>query len=71
MNDISKKKIKPKKEAQLVIRLNHELRDEFIEACQHVDSSASRELRRFMKRFITRYKNGELDDWLVITTPKF
>ena len=55
-------KAKLKKEAQLVIRLDHALRDEFVEACQQVDTTASRELRRFMKRFITQYKNGELDD---------
>ncbi|MEC7120148.1 MAG: hypothetical protein VXW65_09640 [Pseudomonadota bacterium] len=62
MNDATIKKAKLKKEAQLVIRLDHELRDEFLEACQHLDTTASRELRRFMKRFITQYKNGELDE---------
>ena len=62
MNDAPLKKAKLKKEAQLVIRLDHALRDELVEACQQVDTTASRELRRFMKRFITQYKNGELDD---------
>lgn len=62
MNDAPLKKTKLKKEAQLVIRLDHALRDEFVDACQHLDTTASRELRRFMKRFITQYKNGELDD---------
>ena len=57
-----KKKVKQKKEAQLVVRLEHELRDQFVEACQDLDTSASRELRRFMKRFVKRYEQGEFDD---------
>ena len=51
-----------KKEAQLVIRLDKELRDSFVAACQDIDTSASREMRRFMKRFLTRYERGELDE---------
>ena len=62
MNDNSPKSAKAKKEAQLVIRLDKDLRDQFVDACQQLDTSASRELRRFMKRFLVRYKNGELDD---------
>ena len=62
MNDNSPKSEKAKKEAQLVIRLDKDLRDQFVDACQHLDTSASRELRRFMKKFLVRYKNGELDE---------
>ncbi|MBK6758890.1 MAG: hypothetical protein IPG70_15375 [Moraxellaceae bacterium] len=62
MNDNSPKSAKAKKEAQLVIRLDKDLRDQFVDACQQLDTSASRELRRFMKKFLVRYKNGELDD---------
>ena len=57
-----KKKPKTTKEAQLVIRLDVELRDKFIAACQDVDTSASREMRRFMKQFLKQYERGELDD---------
>ena len=62
MNDNSPKSEKSKKEAQLVIRLDKDLRDQFVDACQHLDTSASRELRRFMKKFLVRYQNGELDE---------
>ncbi|MBX2886195.1 MAG: hypothetical protein KTR32_39935 [Granulosicoccus sp.] len=51
-----------KKEAQMVIRLDKELRDKFVAACQEIDTSASREMRRFMKRFLARYDRGEFDE---------
>ena len=57
-----KKDKKTKKDAQLVLRLNHDLRDRFIDACQDLDTSAAREVRRFIKRFLKRYERGELED---------
>ena len=56
------KKDKKKKDAQLVLRLNKELRDRFIDACQDLDTSAAREVRRFIKKFLKRYDAGELDE---------
>ena len=56
------KKDKKKKNAQLVLRLNKDLRDEFVDACQELDTSAAREVRKFIKRFLKRYEKGELDD---------
>ena len=53
---------KDKKNAQLVLRLNKELRDQFVDACQDLDTSAAREVRKFIKRFLKRYEKGELDD---------
>ena len=55
------KKKKGKKEAQLVLRIERKLRDEFIAICQETDTSAAREVRKFIKRFIKRYEAGELD----------
>lgn len=55
-------KKKKKKEAQLVIRLEKDLRDQFIAACQDIDTSAARELRGFMKKFLKRYERGEYND---------
>lgn len=55
-------KNKSKKDAQLVLRLNKDLRDRFVDACQDVDTSAAREVRRFIKRFLKRYERGDLDD---------
>lgn len=57
-----RKKKKPKKDAQLVLRLNSSLRDRFMDACEDLDTSAAREVRKFIKRFLKRYENGELDD---------
>ena len=57
-----KKKKKSKKDAQLVLRLNSELRDRFVDTCQELDTTAAREVRRFIKRFLKRYENGELDE---------
>jgi hypothetical protein len=56
------KKIKNKKEAQLIIRLDKKTRDEFVEACQSIDTTASRELRTFIKKFLRSYKKGKFDD---------
>lgn len=58
----SKKKAKPKKDAQLVLRLNKDLRDRFVDACAELDTSAAREVRRFIKRFLKRYEDGELEE---------
>ena len=57
-----KRKNKPKKDAQLVLRLNSELRDRFVDACEDVDTSAAREVRRFIKRFLKRYDRGDFDE---------
>ena len=56
------KKEKKKKDAQLVLRLNRDLRDRFVDACQDLDTSAAREVRRFIKKFLKSYDKGELDD---------
>lgn len=55
-------KDKKKKNAQFVLRLNKELRDRFVEACDDLDTSAAREVRRFIKKFLKRYEAGEFDD---------
>jgi hypothetical protein len=50
------------KDAQLVVRLPKDVRDRFIDACQDVDTSAAREVRKFIKRFLKRYDKGEFDE---------
>lgn len=56
------KEKKKNKDAQLVLRLNRELRDEFVQVCKELDTTAAREVRRYIKRFLKRYEKGELDD---------
>ena len=53
---------KKKKDAQFVLRLNKDLRDRFVDACDDLDTSAAREVRRFIKKFLKRYEAGELDE---------
>ena len=47
---------KNKKDSQLVIRLNRELRDRFVDLCKELDTSAARELRGFMKDFVRKHE---------------
>jgi len=52
-----KKDKKRKKDSQLLIRVNKEERDKFLEICEALDTSAAREIRRFMRDFIIENKN--------------
>ncbi len=57
----SHRKKKKKKDAQFVLRLDGGVRDQFVGICEELDSSAAREVRRFIRGFIRRYEAGELD----------
>ncbi len=59
---MAKNKDKKKKNAQLVLRLQKETRDRFIEACQDLDTTAAREVRRFIKGFLKKYDRGDFDE---------
>ena len=41
-----------KKDSQLLIRINQEERDAFIALCEDLDTSAAREIRRFIRQFL-------------------
>ena len=56
-----KKPTNKDKDSQLVIRLNGELRDEFVDICKQLDTTAAREIRGFIRNFIEMYKKGEFD----------
>lgn len=58
----TKKKKKHKKDTQLVLRMDSDMRNQFVDICKELDTTAAREVRRFIKRFIRRYENGEFDD---------
>ncbi len=55
------KKNKNKKDSQLVIRVAADERDAFVTLCETQDTSASREIRRFMKRYVAEHKDAEKD----------
>jgi hypothetical protein len=46
---------KKKKNSQMIIRINDEERAQFIELCEELDSSAAREVRRFIREFIEQH----------------
>jgi hypothetical protein len=41
-----------KKNSQLLIRINNEERDDFVSLCEELDTSAAREIRKFIRQFI-------------------
>ena len=53
-----KEKLKAgKKDAQLVLRLDKAQRDEFVELCKDLDTSAAREIRRFIRGFLQSHQD--------------
>ena len=49
-----KRKRKNKKDSQLIIRINCEEREKFVELCDELDTSAAREIRRFIREFMAQ-----------------
>ena len=62
-DSISEKQLKPrkkkagKKDSQLLIRINSAERDEFISLCEKLDTSAAREVRKFIRNFVRTHKD--------------
>jgi hypothetical protein len=48
---------KARKDAQLIIRISKEERDDFVELCDGLDTSAAREIRRFIRGFLREHDN--------------
>jgi hypothetical protein len=51
-----KQKTKAKKDSQLILRLDKEERDAFVELCKELDTSAAREIRGFIRKFLKKNK---------------
>ncbi|SLN50327.1 hypothetical protein [Roseisalinus antarcticus] len=47
-----------KKDSQLILRLDKDERDAFIRLCKELDSSAAREIRLFIRRFLKDRDGG-------------
>ena len=56
MTDQPKKIKANKKDGQLLIRINSAERDQFLQLCETMDTSAARELRKFIRSFIKKYQ---------------
>ncbi len=52
-------KKKSQKDSQLLIRINGEQRERFVSLCEELDTSAAREIRKFIRRFLNEYKESE------------
>lgn len=59
MSDNKRKKKSKKKDSQLVVRINRDDRDSFIDICDEMDTSAAREVRGFIRDFL---KKNPLED---------
>lgn len=49
------KKKKSGKDSQLVLRLDREDREAFVALCKDMDTTASREVRRFIREFLQKH----------------
>ena len=54
-----KKDKKSRKDSQLLIRINIEQRDRFVSLCDRLDTSAAREIRKFIDSFINEHQSNE------------
>lgn len=54
MGEKQKKPKKSKKDSQLVIRISSAERDQFVELCDELDTSAAREIRGFIRDFLKK-----------------
>ena len=52
MADKKKSKKRNLKDSQLIIRINLSDRDQFVSLCDSLDTSAAREIRRFIRDFL-------------------
>lgn len=54
-----KQRVKPgKKDSQLVIRINSSERDEFVSLCEDLDTSAAREIRKFIRHYLQEHNSS-------------
>jgi hypothetical protein len=56
MAELTKKTKVNKKDGQLLIRINSAERDQFLQLCETMDTSAARELRKFIRSFIKKHQ---------------
>ncbi len=56
MADKKKSKKKDLKDSQLIIRIGASDRDRFVALCDQLDTSAAREIRRFIRDFLAEHE---------------
>ncbi len=55
MTDKKKPKKKDLKDSQLIVRITASDRDRFVSLCDTLDTSAAREIRRFIRDFLEQH----------------
>jgi hypothetical protein len=55
MSSKETQKAKPRKDSQLIIRISGVDRDRFVSLCETMDTSAAREVRRFIRGFLAQH----------------
>jgi hypothetical protein len=55
MSGKERQKAKPRKDSQLIIRISGAERDRFVSLCEAMDTSAAREVRRFIRGFLVQH----------------
>ncbi|HEY9278687.1 MAG TPA: hypothetical protein VIP51_01325 [Eoetvoesiella sp.] len=48
-----------KKDSQLLIRISTAEREQFLQVCEELDTTAAREIRQFIRAFIKKHKSIE------------
>lgn len=59
MSDKPRKMKLNKKDSQLLIRISSEEREQFVQLCEQLDTTAAREIRQFIRKFIKKHEPGE------------
>lgn len=54
-----KSKKKQRKDSQLIVRINGEDRDAFVTLCDELDTTAAREVRRFIRDFLKAHNPSD------------
>lgn len=55
----SSKPKKDRKDSQLIIRIRKDERDDFVALCERLDTSAAREIRRFIRGFLKAHGSDD------------
>lgn len=51
-----KKRVSKNKDAQLIIRISKDERKAFVNLCEDLDTTAAREIRHFIRRFLAEHE---------------
>ncbi len=59
MSDKPRKVKLNKKDSQLLIRISTAEREQFVQLCEQLDTTAAREIRQFIRKFIKKHEPSE------------